>query len=145
MFSDKCDNEILQNVVSLQKERYLENKNNKLTLVLDDFGNSFKSRQMRSMMDSLYSTARHAGILLICAVQSITMMTGTQITNSSQWCIWAADARQLKKITTELSTATMEPKELEAFIKDVTKVKYNFVYIDTTQERDEDVFHRNFE
>jgi hypothetical protein len=145
MFSDRCDNEILQNLMDVQKARYMEDKNNQLLLILDDFGNAFRSKSMRQMLDVIWTTARHCGCGTIASIQSLTMMSSTQITNTSQWCIWACENRMLKKITTELSTAQMEPKQLEALIKDVTKTPYNFVYIDYTQAKEEDVFHRNFE
>lgn len=144
-FGDQVNNEIPEKILQRQKERFMQDpKGSSILLVVDDSGNLFRSKHLRAMMNVLYTTFRHYNGNLICAVQSMQHLEGTQITNSSQWCIWQSDARQLKKICTDLATAHMDSKALETFIKESTKEKYNFAFVDFTDEKDEDVFRKNF-
>lgn len=142
--SESLDNEILKGVLEKQKERFMENPKNKALVIVDDFGPILRRKHVRAMMEVYWSTLRHYGCGLICAVQNFTQLEGFAITNALQYCIWKADMRQLKKIAETLASAHKDEKELLEFIMEKTKKKHSFVYIDFTKD-DDDMYHVNFE
>ncbi|KAJ3052675.1 hypothetical protein HK097_005878 [Rhizophlyctis rosea] len=137
--SDEVNNEVLAGIVQAQKERYDPDhpEDYQCLLVIDDSGNDFRRAKLRQMVNVLYTTFRHYGGNLICGVQSLQHMESTQISNSSQWCLWDTNQRSLKKIATDLATSRMPEKELEEFIKTNTRQLYSFVFIDYTASLDE--------
>ncbi|KAJ3052573.1 hypothetical protein HK097_006042 [Rhizophlyctis rosea] len=136
---DVVDNEVLMGIVKAQKQRDdpTHPEENRCLLVIDDSGNDFRWAKLRHMMNVLFTTFRHYGGNLICGIQSLQHMESTQISNSTQWCLFDTNQRSLKKISTDLATARMPEKELEEFIRDNTKRPYSFVFIDYTAPSDQ--------
>ena len=137
--SDTVNNETLTRIVQAQRESYDPEHPGEYQclLIVDDAGNDFRRASLRQMMNVLYCTFRHYGGNLICAVQSLQHMESTQISNTSQWCIWDTNQRSLKKIATDLATSRINEKDLEEFIKNNTRELYSFVFIDYTAPPEE--------
>ncbi|MCU1372713.1 MAG: hypothetical protein JWO77_3907 [Ilumatobacteraceae bacterium] len=133
---ENVTNEVIMEIIRVQKERYLQDPSSHLLLILDDAGNDMRRKKLRQSVNVLYTTARHYGINLICSVQSLMHLEGTQITNSSQWAIWDTNQRQLKKICVDLSTSHMDEDDLQRFIIDNTKAKYSHVWINFLEDDD---------
>ena len=144
--SDQVNNDVLAQIVQAQKERFDREhpEDYQCLLIVDDAGNDFRRAKLRQMMNVLYTTFRHYGGNRICGVQSLQHMESTQISNSSQWCIWDTNQRQLKKIATDLATSRITEKQLEEFIKENTKKLYSFVFIDYTAPPEE-TFRKGFQ
>ncbi|KAJ3029266.1 hypothetical protein HDV00_009678 [Rhizophlyctis rosea] len=132
--SDRVNDDVLYGIVQMQKERFDKEhpEDYQCLLVVDDAGNDFRRANLRQMMNVLYTTFRHYGGNLICGIQSPQHMESTQISNSTQWCIWDTNQRSLKKIATDLATSRMSEKALEEYIRENTKPLYSFVFIDYT-------------
>lgn len=137
--SDTVDNEVLTQILQTQKARFNPEEPSayQCLLIIDDSGNDFRRAKLRAMLDVLYTTFRHYGGNLITACQSLQHMEGAQVSNSSQWCLWDTNQRQLKKIATDLATSRMNEKDLETFIRNNTKAPYSFVFIDYTAPPEE--------
>ena len=137
--SDQVNNEVLMGIVEAQKQRYDPShpQESRCLLVIDDPGNYFRRAKLRHIANVLFTTFRHYGGNLICEIQSLQHMESTQISNSTQWCIWDTNQRSLKKISTDLATARMPEKELENFIRDNMKKPYSFIFIDYTAHHEE--------
>lgn len=144
-FSDKIDNDILENILSIQKEKFLENPKDSVLLIIDDAGNAFRGKTLRAQLNILFSTGRHYGLNLIASVQNLQMLESTQIANASQWTLWDMEQRSLKKICKDLASSHKNEKELEEYIKENTREKYSFVYVNFDAKEDRDVYHKNFE
>ena len=71
------------------------------------------------------------------------MLTSLQLSNTQYWCVWSLDGRATKKISNELSYH-LTPKEFDKVLKEATKEKYHFLYINGEAEKDDDIFKRNF-
>lgn len=141
--SDKVNNETLENILQIQKGRYLSDpKNSSMLLVLDDSGPFFKTKEAKKQVEIYYSTARQYNCSIICCVQSVTMLTSIQFSNSSYWCIWALDNRALKKISNDLS-CHLTPKEFEGLVRKATAKPYDFLFVDMDAES-EGTFKKNF-
>lgn len=144
MCTDDISNEMLAKILARQKATYLSDPDNSsLLLCLDDCGNFLKAKEARKMVDIFYSTARQYNCSICCSVQSVTMLTSCQLSNTQYWCIWDLDGRALKKIAQELC-CHLTPKEFEIMLKKATHEKYSFLYINTEAENDSDVFKKNF-
>ena len=137
--SDTVNNEMLENIVENQKRVYDRNtpKENRCLLVIDDSGNFFRRKELRLMMNVLYTTFRHYGGNLICGVQSLLHMDSIQISNSTQWCIWDMNQKQLKKLATDLATSRINEDQLERFVRQNTVKPFSFVFIDYTKSQDQ--------
>ena len=139
MVSSVCDNQILAEIIDTQVEAYDFNKpnENRLLLVIDDFGNSFKRREMRKEINKIFTLFRHYGGALICGIQSIAHLEGLQITNTMQWLFWDTNKKALKKTCQDIATANMDEDQLQDFIVKNTKNPYSFVFIDYTKPPEE--------
>jgi hypothetical protein len=129
---DKISNEILMEIMERQKADYDPGRPQdcQTLLVIDDFGNLFRRKEVRQAMNILYTSCRHYGLNLITCVQSIQHLESIQMSNSTQFCFWNCNNRSLKKICNDLSTATMDEKQMEKFISENTVEPYSFVFID---------------
>lgn len=144
LVTDQVSNENLQNILSRQKDNFLEDPKHSATLlVLDDCGNHLRAKECRKLVDIFYSTARQYNMSIICNVQSVTMLTSLQLSNTQYWSIWALDGRAIKKISNELA-CHLTPKGFEETLKKATSQPYSFLYIDTQSAKDEDTFRKNF-
>ncbi|KAJ3030387.1 hypothetical protein HDV00_008951 [Rhizophlyctis rosea] len=142
--TDQVTNETLQGIPEKQKQAYLTDPEHSATLViLDDSGNFLKAKEARKYVDIFYSTCRQYNCSIICSVQSVTMLTSLQLSNTQYWCIWALDGRATKKISNELSYH-LTPKQFDAALKEATNQNYHFLYINGEADQDSDTFKMNF-
>ena len=134
------DNELLEAIWNRQKQRFGEDRKNDLLIVFDDTGNKHKGKEMRSWLNRYFQLARHIGISFICCVQSILNCTSEQISNSTEWVIFALDRRQLKRVSETLATSAKDKDELEDYICENTKVKHSWVLINLNAPPDDQVY-----
>ncbi len=130
MFSETVNNDVLSQIISIQKERFKEDKTAYLLLVLDDSGGDLRRKALREQISKIWTTGRHLGIMLCVCVQSLSHLESISIQNTSQWVLFGMPARNLKKLSVDLATSFMDEKELYDYIGDNTKKRYSYVYID---------------
>lgn len=140
--SDQVNNETLAAIVNMQKERYSSKhpKEYQCLVIVDDAGNDFRRAKLRHQMNVYFSMLRHYGGNLICAVQSITHLEGTQITNAMQWSVWDMNKRALTKFCNDVATARVNEDTLKRFILENTGDPYAFVYVDFSKPPDETLY-----
>jgi hypothetical protein len=142
--TDQINNETFMNILMRQKDNFLKDPKHSATLlVLDDAGNHLRAKEARKLVDIFYSTARQYNLSIICNVQSVSMLTSLQLTNTQFWCIWSQDGRATKKLSNELA-CHLTPKQFEETLKKATSEPYSFLYIDTQAANDADTFKKNF-
>ncbi|KAJ3030333.1 hypothetical protein HDV00_008973 [Rhizophlyctis rosea] len=123
--TNQVNNDTLAAILEKQKQLFLTDPEHSATLViLDDSGNFLKAKEARN-------------------VQSVTMLTSLQLSNTQFWCVWALDGRATKKIANELAFH-LTPKQFDQGLKEATKDKYSFLFVDGEAEDDADTFKKNF-
>ncbi len=137
--SETVDNELLQKIVDHQKKVYDKNKpkENRCLVVIDDMANYFRRKEMRLMLNVMFTSFRHLGGDLIVGTQNLTLLEGTQIENTLQWCLWDMSDRQLKKLAKDISTSRMRENQLERFVRENTKQPFSHVFIDYMKPPDQ--------
>jgi hypothetical protein len=139
MVSSKVDNETLAAIVEMQEQRYdpKHPKEYQCLVIVDDAGNDFRRAKLRQQMNEYFTTLRHRGGNLIVAVQSITHLESTQVTNAMQWSVWDTNKRALTKFSNDVSTARVNEDTLKRFILENTGDPYSFVFIDFSAPTDQ--------
>lgn len=138
-FRDEIDNESLQQIFDIQKQRAAADPSKSLLLILDDCGVLAKSKHLRSTLNKLYTTCRHFSMNLITVFQHITQLEGQQFSNSTQWCLFNMERKTFEKLAHQLQTPSMPEKELVQYLVENTAAPHSFVYVDNTH------FHKKFE
>ncbi|KAI9091574.1 hypothetical protein DFS34DRAFT_653526 [Phlyctochytrium arcticum] len=138
-FRDNIDNDSLQNILDIQMMRAEQDPKKSLLLVLDDCGNIAKSKELRKILNKIYTTGRHYSLNLLCVFQDRRQLDGIQFTNSTQWCIFNWDPETFEILASKLATVTFRKKALTEFFINNTKERYSFVYIHKKR------FHKKFE
>ncbi|KAJ3028975.1 hypothetical protein HDV00_009896 [Rhizophlyctis rosea] len=142
--TDQVNNDTLAAILKKQKRLFLtESEHSATLLILDDSGNFLKAKEARKYVDIYYSTARQYNCSILCSVQSVTMLTSLQLSNTQYWCVWSLDGRATKKIANELAFH-LTPKQFDQALKEATKDKYSFLFVDGEAEDDADTFKKNF-
>ncbi|KAI9095787.1 hypothetical protein DFS34DRAFT_661645 [Phlyctochytrium arcticum] len=79
IMKSSISNDILDTIVTKQRECFEEDVNDTLLLLIDDYGSQAKYRkEYGAALDSLVTKYRWAGITLICSFHAFKQMSATQ-------------------------------------------------------------------
>ncbi|KAJ3142284.1 hypothetical protein HDU90_004557 [Geranomyces variabilis] len=122
-FIDRVDNETLQ----------------------DDAGDFFRRASAQKMMNVLFSSGRHPGISLICAVQSPQHLSPIQKSNTTEWIIFRCNPKSMWSLAEQLQTRHSFTEEEHSYLIQATENRYSFAYMNTKETEKGKIYRYGFE
>tara|TARA_R110002096_G_scaffold204919_6_gene390664 strand:+ start:286 stop:1101 length:816 start_codon:yes stop_codon:yes gene_type:complete len=143
---DTYSDDILQSIIDDQSSYEDKTMRPSIALILDDIIGVFKGKGGREpMINSLASRFRHYGIdLLLMSSQNYRRVNPVVRSNCTHLIIGSPfpNVKELHKIFEEMGDSFSGSKNLEAIYRRATPNKYDFLYLDLTENPP--IAYRNF-
>jgi hypothetical protein len=141
-----CNEELLENILALQKQRYAQTTQGRkpldALLVVDDFGPAIRGG-VRKAMEKLYSTARHFGLSIWFTVQHAFMLTPVMRLNTKNVILFKLNYKELRKLSEEWQHHLSDKEFIDMALR-ATREKYSFLHINLQTNNRDEIFSIGF-